>query len=62
MNGANPLALHAVGGLLMCGRLSHGYSLGMTENNFKARFYGMVMTLFAIISLTLTTLYVSLAS
>jgi len=62
MNGATPMALHAAGVMLLSGRLLHGYALGITEFNLKARVAGMVLTISSLASSTLATLYVFLAA
>ena len=46
--GAAALTLHAVGGLLLAGRLAHGWCFLFTERNMPARVAGMVMTIAAV--------------
>ncbi len=42
-------ALHGLGGVLLAGRLAHGFALGFTASNVPARVAGMVAT-FAMIA------------
>ena len=46
--GAGAALLHAIGGLLLAGRLAHGWCFLFTDSNLKARTAGMAMTLSAI--------------
>ena len=46
--GAGAAVLHAIGALLLAGRLAHGWCFLFTDRNLKARSAGMVMTLAAI--------------
>lgn len=46
--GAGAVTLHAVGALLLVGRLVHGWCFLFTARNLAARVAGMVMTLTAI--------------
>ncbi len=46
--GAGAALLHAIGGLLLAGRLAHGWCFLFTDRNLKARTAGMAMTLAAI--------------
>ena len=46
--GAGAALLHAIGGLLLVGRLAHGWCFLFTDANLNARTAGMAMTLAAI--------------
>ena len=46
--GAGAMTLHAVGALLLAGRLAHGWCFIFTERNLSARVAGMVMTIAAV--------------
>ncbi len=46
--GAGAAVLHAIGGLLLAGRLAHGWCFLFTDRNLTARRAGMIMTLAAI--------------
>jgi uncharacterized protein len=48
LQGAGAATLHAIGGLLLAGRLVHGWCFLFTDRNLKARVAGMAMTLLAI--------------
>jgi uncharacterized membrane protein YecN with MAPEG domain len=47
--GAGTVLLHTIGGLLMVGRLAHGWALSFTEGNVPARVGGMVLTFAALV-------------
>lgn len=46
--GVHAVILHAIGGLLLAGRLVHGWCFLFTTRNLSARVLGMAMTLFAL--------------
>ena len=46
--GVGAAVLHAIGGLLLAGRLTHGWCFLFTDANLIARRAGMIMTLAAI--------------
>ncbi len=46
--GAGAAVLHAIGGLLLAGRLTHGWCFLFTDRNPAARRAGMIMTLASI--------------
>jgi len=58
--GINSPMLHAIGGLLLIGRISHGWCFLFTERNLKARVAGMVMTLSSIALGAIACLWASL--
>lgn len=49
LNGAPSAAIHAIGTLLICGRVAHGWCFVFTTRNLKARVAGMVMTFSAVL-------------
>ena len=46
---ANPSLLHVMGGLLLIGRLGHGWALAFTDGNALGRVGGLVLTLASIV-------------
>ena len=49
LSGADKTSLHVIGGLLLVGRLAHGWALSFTEGNAVGRAGGMALTLTAIV-------------
>ena len=49
VGGASTELLHIVGGLLLIGRLAHGWALSFTDGNALARSGGIVLTLTALV-------------
>ncbi len=47
--GAGAVLLHVIGGLLLVGRLAHGWALSFSDSNPPARVGGMVLTFAALI-------------
>ena len=45
-----PPMLHAIGAMLLCGRIAHGYALSQTPHILQLRVFGMIATITAIIS------------
>lgn len=58
--GTGDLVLHAIGGLLLIGRISHGWCFLFTERNLKARVVGMALTLSSIAIGAIVCLWASL--
>lgn len=48
IGGAGAVVLHLGGLALLTGRLLHGYAMALTEQNFFARRYGMILTIASI--------------
>jgi uncharacterized membrane protein YecN with MAPEG domain len=56
----SPLRLHITGALLLLGRVMHGVCFGFMEFNMPLRFGGMVLTLLALINISVSLLIVAL--
>ena len=54
------LRLHITGALLLLGRVMHGVCFGFMEFNMPLRFGGMVLTLLALINISVSLLIVAL--
>ena len=54
------LRLHFTGALLLLGRVMHGVCFGFIEFNMPLRFGGMVLTLLALINISVSLLIVAL--
>ena len=48
IGGGPALTIHLGGGLLLAGRLLHGYAMALTLHDMTARRYGMILTLSSI--------------
>ncbi len=60
-HGAAPAwLLHAVGGLLLAGRLAHGYALSFHDNFPPGRMFGTLATLVALLAACMACLWLSL--
>ena len=46
---ADKTLIHAIGAMLLAGRILHAYSFALTASNRQARRWGMILTLFAIV-------------
>ena len=53
--------LHLMGGLLLAGRLLHGYCFAFTESNLPARVGGMALTFTALVMGALSCLWISIS-
>lgn len=49
-SGAHPFLIHALGSVLVIGRLSHAYGLSQEKENFRFRVTGMLMTFAVLLS------------
>jgi uncharacterized protein len=56
----SPLRVHITGGLLLLGRVMHGICFGFMKFNMPLRFGGMVLTLLALINISVSLLIVAL--
>jgi uncharacterized membrane protein YecN with MAPEG domain len=56
----SPLRLHITGTTLLLGRVMHGICFGFLEFNMPLRFGGMVLTLLALINISVSLLIVAL--
>ena len=56
----SPLRVHITGGLLLLGRVMHGICFGFMKFNMPLRFSGMVLTLLALINISVSLLIVAL--
>ena len=56
----SPLRLHITGALLLLGRVMHGVCFGFMEFNMPLRLGGMVLTLLALINISVSLLIVAL--
>jgi uncharacterized membrane protein YecN with MAPEG domain len=56
----SPLRLHITGTMLLLGRVMHGICFGFLEFNMPLRFGGMVLTLLALINISVSLLVVAL--
>lgn len=56
LQGLDPLILHALGLLLLFGRLLHAFGVGREPENLRFRVAGMVMTFTAILAASLANL------
>lgn len=60
VSGADRSLLHTVGGLLLVGRLAHGWALSFTDGNAFGRTVGMVLTLASLIISAVSGLTIAL--
>ncbi|NKB50267.1 MAG: hypothetical protein GKS02_12995 [Alphaproteobacteria bacterium] len=60
VSGAGPLLLHVIGGLLLVGRLAHGWALSFTDSSALLRTGGIALTLAAIIIAAVRGLMIAL--
>jgi len=56
----SPLRVHITGGLLLLGRVMHGICFGFMKFNMPLRIGGMVLTLLALINISVSLLIVAL--
>ena len=56
----SPLRVHITGSLLLLGRVMHGICFGFMKFNMPLRFGGMVLTLLALINISVSLLIVAL--
>jgi len=56
----SPLRVHITGGLLLLGRVMHGICFGFMKFNMPLRFGGMVLTLLALINISVSLLIVAI--
>lgn len=55
--GANALLVHALGIALLAGRASHAFGVSQTNENYRFRSFGIVMTLATILACSMYLLY-----
>lgn len=60
LNGMAVWQLHLIGGLLLLGRLLHGYCFALTDSSMPARVGGMILTFAALVIGALSCLWIAL--
>lgn len=56
LNDAPHLGMHLAGGILLIGRMMHGYSMSFVPKQIKLRMWGMLLTLIAVVTLLILCL------